>query len=192
MAWKIDPAHSQVEFTVRHMMISNVRGSFEKFDGTVEVDESDLKTAKIDVRIDAASINTREPQRDAHLKSPDFLDVENHPHIHFRSTNVEQTDAKHLVIRGMLTIRDVSREVTLDTEFQGIMKSPWGTTSAGFSATARINRTDFGLTWNQMLEAGGLLVGDEVKISIEVELMKEASPNAEQEVKEAEQQLNAE
>lgn len=175
MSWQIDPAHSHVEFSVRHMMISNVRGRFERFTGAVEFDEADPLRSSVEVQIDAGSINTREPQRDTHLKSADFLDVEHFPHIHFKSKRVENIDDRHGRIVSDLTIRDVTREVVLDVEYAGQAKSPWGSISAGFSAATRLNRKDWGLQWNQLLETGGVLVGDEMKIDIEVELVKQAA-----------------
>lgn len=179
MAWKIDPTHSRVDFSVRHMMISNVRGQFEKFDGTVDFDPNDLSTLKLEVTIDASSINTREAQRDGHLRSPDFLNAEQFPTITFTSTSSEPAGTNQAKVHGDLTIHGVTRPVTLDTEFAGVMASPWGTTSAGFSAHTKINRKDWGLEWNQVLEAGGLLVGEDVKIDIEIELLKEAAVPAE-------------
>lgn len=174
MSWNIDNAHSEINFSVRHMMISTVRGRFEKFEGEVNFDQDNLANSTVDVRIDAASIDTREAQRDAHLKSPDFLDAENHPEITFKSKRVEIKDKNHGVLIGDLTIRGVSREVALNVEFNGLSKSPWGTTAAGFSADTTINRKDWNLTWNVALETGGLLVGEEMKINIEVELVKQA------------------
>ena len=176
--WKIDPAHSQVTFSVRHMMISNVHGRFESFGGTVNFDEQTPTNSTVDVEIDAASINTREPQRDAHLKSPDFLNVEQFPKITFKSTKVEVSDANHGKLYGDLTIRDVAKPVVLDVEYAGQSKSPWGTTSAGFSATTKINRKDWGLEWNVALETGGVLVGDTITINIELEIVKQAQTEA--------------
>lgn len=173
MAWQIDPAHSQIQFSVRHLMISNVRGRFENFTGNVEFDEEQPARSSVEVRIEAASINTKEPQRDAHLKSPDFLDAENFPYLHFKSRRVEMLDGSHGRIIGDMTIRDVTREVVLDVEYAGQAKSPWGTVSAGFSANARLNRKDWGLNWNYLLESGGVLVGDQVNIAIEAELIKQ-------------------
>lgn len=178
MAWKIDPAHSAIHFTVRHMMIANVRGEFEQFTGTIELDVEHPENTRVEVEIDAASINTREPQRDAHLRSADFLDVENHPHIIFKSTRVERTGETTARLHGDLTIRDITRPVVLDVEHTGIVTSPWGHRSAGFEARAKINRKDWGLTWNKALEAGGVLVGDEIKIEIELELIEEAAAAA--------------
>lgn len=175
MKWNIDPSHSQAQFTVRHMMISNARGRFEEFTGSVEFDEQNLETLKVDVQLDAASINTRDQQRDGHLKSPDFFNVEAYPHLTFKSTRVEKVNDRNLKIHGDLTIRDTTRPVTLETEFAGVATSPWGTVSAGFSAHTKINRKEWGLVWNQTLETGGLLVGEDVKIEIELELVKQAA-----------------
>ncbi|MCS6907310.1 MAG: YceI family protein [Anaerolineales bacterium] len=178
MAWKIDPAHSEINFTVRHMMISNVRGRFERFEGTVEFDEQNPTRSSVEVKIEAASINTREPQRDAHLRSPDFLDVEKFPYITFKSKRIEVLDSNRGRIVGDLTIRDVTKEVTLEVEYNGTVKSPFGHTSAGFSATTTINRKDWGLQWNVPLEAGGWLVGETVHINIEIEMIKEEQTQA--------------
>lgn len=172
MAWQIDTAHSAVHFTVRHMMISNVRGEFQKLDGTINFDEEHPENTTVDIRIDASSINTREAQRDGHLRSADFLDVENHPYITFKSTRVERTGDLTAKLHGDLTIRGVTKPVVLDVEHTGIVTNPWGNLSAGFEARTKINRKEWGLTWNQALEAGGVLVGDEIKINIEVELVK--------------------
>lgn len=171
MAWQIDPAHSSVHFSVRHMMITNVRGEFEKFDGVIEFDENRPEAALIDVRIDASSINTREPRRDGHLRSADFLDAENYPYLTFKSKRVEKSGDNTGRMVGDLTIRGTTREVALDVEYLGQAKSPWGTFSAGFNARTRINRKDWGLNWNQALETGGVLVGDTINIEIELELI---------------------
>ena len=173
MAWQIDSAHSEVQFAVRHLMISTVRGQFERFGGTVDLNEADPIRSSVEVRIEAASINTRNEQRDAHLRSPDFLDADQYPYITFKSKRVEQDDGSHGRIVGDLTIRDVTNEVTLEVEYAGQATTPWGTTSAGFSAQTKINRSDWSLNWNQALEAGGVLVGEEIKISIEIEVVKQ-------------------
>jgi len=178
MSWQIDPAHSQIQFTIRHMMISNVRGRFENFTGVVEFNEQDPTRSSVDVQIEAASINTREAQRDGHLKSPDFLNADKYPYLTFKSKRIEKTDATHGRMIGVLTIRDIAKEVVLDVEYSGQAKSPWGTTSAGFSATTKINRKDWGLTWNQALETGGVLVSDEVTVNIELEIVKQAEAQA--------------
>ncbi len=176
--WAIDASHSTVTFSVRHMMISKVRGRFSRFDGTVNFDEQHPTNSSVSVTIDATSIDTRDERRDAHLMSPDFLDVANYPTITFVSKQVEVIDETHGRIIGDLTIRGVTREVALDVEYNGQSKSPWGTVSAGFSASATINRKDWGLTWNVALETGGVLVGEEVKIDIEIEIVKQV-PQAE-------------
>jgi polyisoprenoid-binding protein YceI len=180
MAWVIDSAHSEVNFTVRHMMISNVRGQFQKVEGTVEFDEVNPANSTVDVKIQAASINTKDEKRDTHLKSPDFFDAENFPNLTFKSKRVEVKDATHGRIIGDLTIRDVTKEVSLDVEYNGSARSPWGTTSAGFSARTAIKRKDWNLNWNVALETGGWLVGDEILINIELEIVKqpEAVPAA--------------
>lgn len=173
MSWKIDPAHSEVNFVVRHMMISNVRGRFESFTGIVEFDPEKPANATVEVQIEAASINTREEKRDNHLRSADFFDSDNHPHLTFKSKHIEVLDDHSGRIIGDLTMRGLTREVVLDTEFNGMSQSPWGFTSAGFSATTSINRKDWGLTWNMALETGGFLVGDEITIHIELEVIEE-------------------
>jgi len=170
--WKIDPSHTHAEFAVRHLMISTVKGRFADVAGVVHTDESNPANSRVDVTIAVSSIDTREPQRDAHLRSADFFDAEHFPQITFRSTRVDgKGDAFKLV--GDLTIRGTTREVTLDVQSEGQGRDPWGGERAGFSATTRIKRSDFGLTWNQLLEAGGVAVGDEVKISIDAELIKQ-------------------
>ncbi len=173
MSWTIDPAHSEINFTVRHMMISNVRGRFERFTGNVEFDEQDPTRSTVEVQIEAASISTRDAQRDAHLRSPDFLSAEQYPYLVFKSKRVEMTGENTARIVGDLTIRDLTHEVVLDAEYSGLAKSPWGTVSAGFSASTKINRKDWNLMWNVALETGGVLVGDEVKINIELEIVKQ-------------------
>jgi polyisoprenoid-binding protein YceI len=173
MSWKIDPAHSEINFAVRHMMISKVRGQFEQFNGTVEFDEQNPVNTKVDVKIDAASINTKEQQRDGHLRSADFLNAEKYPYLTFKSSQVELTGKNTARMSGDLTIQETTRPVTLDVEYAGMAKSPWGATSAGFSARTKINREDWGLTWNVALETGGWLVGKEIEIFIDVELIKE-------------------
>ncbi len=173
MAWQIDTAHSHIQFSVRHMMISKVRGEFTKFSGTVNLDEANPAASTVDLKIEAASIHTRDEQRDGHLRSADFFDAENHPYLTFKSTSVNVTDSNHAKLNGDLTIRGVSNPVTLDVEYQGQSKNPWGITIAGFEATTKINRKDWGLTWNAVLETGGIAVGDEVSIDIELELTKQ-------------------
>src|SRR5918999_6206336 len=172
--WVIDGAHSNVGFSIKHLMIATVRGSFTQVQGTVTVDENDPGTAEIDITIPTASVTTRDEKRDAHLRSPDFFDVERFPNMTFRSKRVERQSGDSFRVIGDLTIRDVTREVALDVELLGRAKDPWGNEKAGFEATTKIKRGDYGLTWNAALETGGVLVGDEVKISIEAELLKAA------------------
>lgn len=172
MNWNIDTAHSTVEFSVRHMMISTVRGRFERFTGSVDFNETNPTESSVDVKIEAASINTNEPQRDNHLRSADFFEADKYPYLTFKSHKVEKLDETTGRIYGDLTIRGISRPVVLETEYNGQAKSPWGKTSAGFSASTKINRKDWNLVWNQALETGGVLVGDEIKIRIELEIIK--------------------
>ena len=169
----VDPAHTLVEFAVRHLMISTVRGSFKEVQGTVRTDERDPANTAIDVSVNIASIDTREPQRDAHLKSADFFDAEHFPVMAFHGRRVVGATSQPFKVVGDLTIRGVTREVTLEVAPGGSLIDPWGNQRAGFSATAKISRGDFGLKWNQALETGGVVVGDEVKISIDVELVKQ-------------------
>jgi polyisoprenoid-binding protein YceI len=173
--WSIDASHSNVQFTVRHMMISKVRGQFHNFTGTVNFDEQNPTNSSVNVEIDVASIDTRDEKRDGHLASPDFFDSANYPTISFVSKRVEVVDDSRGKIYGDLTIRGVTREVVLDTEYNGQALSPWGTTSAGFNASTKINRKDFGLNWNVALETGGVLVGEEVAIDIELEIVKQVT-----------------
>jgi polyisoprenoid-binding protein YceI len=171
--WQIDPAHTNVEFSVRHMMISNVKGQFQKTSGTITVNGNDPTSAKIDATIDATSINTRVDKRDAHLKSPAFLDVDKYPTIAFKSTKVEAAGPGKWKMTGDLTLHGVTKPVVLEVEGTGTpITDPMGNTRAGASATTKISRKDFGLTWNQPLETGGVMVGDEVAISIDVEAIK--------------------
>lgn len=170
--WQIDSSHTSVEFTVRHMMISNVKGQFQKTTGTIAADGNDPASAKIDVAIDASSVDTRVERRDAHLKSPDFLDVEKYPTITFKSTKVEAAGPNKWKMTGDLTLHGVTKPVVLDVEGSGPPIQVMGNTRAGASATTKIKRSDFGLIWNKALETGGVLVGDEVAISIDVEAVK--------------------
>jgi polyisoprenoid-binding protein YceI len=173
MSWTIDPSHSQITFSVRHMMISNVHGRFENFTGTVDFNEQDPTLSTVSVEIEAASINTRDEKRDEHLKSPDFFNAAEFPKLIFKSNRVEKVDEQHGRIYGDLTIRDVTRPVVLDVEYAGTAKSPWGTTSAGFSASTRLNRKDWDLNWNVALETGGLLVGETININIDLEIVRQ-------------------
>jgi len=167
--WNIDPSHSGVHFTVRHMVISKVRGSFGRFAGVVDFDAQDPAASKVSVRIEAASIDTQEEKRDGHLRSPDFFDVEQYPELRFDSTRVEKLDGDGYRVTGDLTIHGVTRPVVLDAEYLGRGKDPWGNERLGFQARASINRKDFGLNWNQLLEAGGVLVGEKIDIALDVQ-----------------------
>jgi polyisoprenoid-binding protein YceI len=166
--WTIDNAHSAVEFAVKHMMFATAKGRFGTVSGTISLDNAKVANSSVDVTIDTTSIDTRDEKRDAHLKSADFFDVENYPAITFKSTKVE-ADGNDLKVTGDLTIHGVTRPVVLDAEFNGQGTNPWGAQVISYSATTKINRKDFGLTWNASLETGGVLVGEEVKISIEIE-----------------------
>lgn len=172
-AWKLDPAHTLVEFSAKHMMITTVKGRIADVEGTIYTDESDPKNSSVEVSLKGASIDTRNDQRDQHLQSGDFLNAEQFPEIKFRSRKIEG-DTKHFKLTGDLTIRDVMREITLDVEYGGRNRDPWGGERVGFSASGKIDRRDFGLVWNQALEAGGVLVGNDIRINIEVEAVKTA------------------
>lgn len=172
--WNIDTAHSSAQFTVRHMMFAKVRGVFTRWEGSIEFDPEKGELQKASARIEAASIDTREAKRDEHLRSPDFFDVEKYPALTFESTKVEKVGEQAYRVTGNLTIRDVTREVVLDAEFLGAGKNPWGQEVAGFQAKTRISRKDYGLTWNQALETGGVLVGDDIDITLDVEASRAA------------------
>src|SRR6478752_1938274 len=169
--WKLDPTHTHVEFSAKHLMISTVKGRITDVSGSIFIDERTPTNSSVDVTLNAATIDTRTDQRDQHLRSGDFLDVEKYPQILFKSTRIEG-DRNEFKLTGDLTIRDVTREVTLDVQFEGQTKDPWGGERVGFSANGKIDRRDFGLTWNMLLEGGGLTVGNDIKISIEVEAVK--------------------
>jgi polyisoprenoid-binding protein YceI len=171
-AWRVDPTHSHVEFAVRHLMISTVKGRFGDISGTLTGDETDPEHASIELTIPAAGIDTREGQRDAHLRSADFFDSEHHPAITFRSTKIVRAGSDSFTVTGDLTIRGVSKPITFTVHTGGRVRDPWGGERVGYSATTRINRKDFGLNWNQALETGGVLVGDQVTISVELELVR--------------------
>ncbi len=171
--WNIDPVHSVAEFKVKHMMISNVKGQFTNLTGTVTLHEADITRSQVEASIHAGSINTRDPQRDAHLKSADFFEVEKFPTLSFKSTRIARAGDGELTVAGELTIRGVTRNVTFEVEGPTApAKDPWGNTRIGFSATTKINRKDFGLTWNAALETGGILVGDEVTITLDIQVVK--------------------
>jgi polyisoprenoid-binding protein YceI len=171
--YKFDPAHSSAQFTVRHMMITNVRGGFSGVQGTAVYDPQDLGASSLDVVLDASTVNTHEPQRDAHLKSSEFLDVVQYPTITFKSTKVAAAGDDELSITGDLTIHGVTKSAVLTVEGPTLeTKDPWGNTRIGASATTKIKRSDFGLTYNAALETGGILIGDELKIVLDVSLIK--------------------
>ncbi len=176
--WNIDASHSNIDFFVRHMVISKVRGHFTKFNGVVELNEADLAQSKVTASIDASSIDTGTAQRDTHLKSADFFDVEKFPELKFHSTRIEKSGKNHYRVVGQLTMRGVTREVTLDVEATGTGIDPWGNQRMGFVAKTSLNRTDFGLTWNQMLEAGGVLVSEEINIELDIQAVKAAATKA--------------
>lgn len=170
--WVLDPAHSELTFKVRHMMITNVKGEFKNF--SIEISGEDILKSSIAVTIDATSINTNSEQRDGHLKSADFFDVENHKEISFKSTAFSQKDGDEYELKGLLTIKGISKEIALEVEFGGINKDPWGNDKAGFSISGKINRKEWGLNWNAALETGGVLVSEEVKIAGEVQFVKQS------------------
>jgi len=176
--WNIDLSHSEMSFTVRHLMFTKVRGTFGAWSGHLEVNESDPSKSTATVEAELASIDTRDEKRDAHLMSADFFDVEKFPKMSFRSTKVEAKDGKITAITGDLTIKDVTRTVRFDVEDQGQGKDPWGGTRAGYSAKTKLVRQDFGLTWNVALEAGGFLVGDTVEVALEIQAVKQAEAKA--------------
>jgi polyisoprenoid-binding protein YceI len=171
--WNLDASHSSVGFMVKHLMIAKVRGNFTEFSATVEMDGEDYGSAQITAEIDAASITTRSEQRDNHLRSADFFDTASFPQLTFRSANVEVESEESLKITGDLTIRGTTKPVTLDVTLEGAGQDPWGGTRSAFTAETRIKRSEFGLTWNQALEAGGVAVGDEIRITIEGELVRQ-------------------
>jgi polyisoprenoid-binding protein YceI len=172
-SWKIDGSHSAVEFVVKHMMVSRTKGRFTKFDGTIELDEQDLANSSVTVEIDVASLDTHDPKRDEHLRSADFFDVATYPVITFASTKILPRGGDKFQIVGDLTIRGVTDKVVLEAEKTGANTSPWGQQVVGFEASTGVNRKDFGLTWNVALETGGFLVGDNIKINLEVEAIKQ-------------------
>lgn len=170
--WALDPTHSEVSFKVKHMMISNVTGHLTKFDVKAETEGNDFSKAKIDFTADVNSINTNNEQRDGHLKSPDFFDTAKFPQISFKATKYENRGGED-VLHGDLTIRDVTRPVTLNVDFGGIATDPYGNVKAGFTVSGKINRKDYGLTWNAVTEAGGVVVSEDLKVQAEIQLVKE-------------------
>lgn len=179
--WDIDPAHSNVEFGVRHLMVSTVKGNFQKVSGFVELDDKNITKSSVEVTIETASIDTREPKRDAHLRSPDFFDAAKYPTITFKSTKVEKAGKDKLKVTGDLTIHGVSKPVVLMTEGPSpALKDPFGRTVRGVTATGKINRKDWGMVWNKALDTGGVMVSDEVKLELNAELVERAAKPAQE------------
>jgi polyisoprenoid-binding protein YceI len=173
--WALDPTHSEVQFKIKHLMITNVTGSFNIFTVTAETEGEDFTKAKVSFTADVNSISTNNEQRDAHLKGPDFFDAEKFPQLKFVATKSENVDSDgSYELYGDLTIRDVTKNVKLSVEFGGVVKDPWGNTKAGFTINGKINRKDFGLTWNAVTEAGGVMVSEEVRLSAEIQLIEQA------------------
>lgn len=172
--WKIDKTHSNVDFQVKHLMISTVRGHFRDFDAVLTIDEDEPENSRVSATIDVASVDTNEPDRDAHLRSDDFFNAEAFPKMRFESRRVERLDDQKFRLTGDLTIRDVTREVTLDGEFEGRIQDPWGNDRVAFTATTEISRKDFDVRWNQVLETGGVAVSDKVKVRLYIEAVKQA------------------
>ena len=171
--WAMDPTHSELLFKVKHLMITNVKGEFRSFNASLESIGTDFSKAKVTATIDADSIFTNNTDRDNHLKSADFFDVENHKELTFEGTSLTKLDDDNYQLKGDLTIKGVTKEIALDVEFGGIAKDPWGNEKAGFSISGKINRKDWGLNWNAALEAGGVMVSDEVRINGEVQFVKQ-------------------
>jgi polyisoprenoid-binding protein YceI len=176
--WNIDPTHSAIGFSVRHMVVSKTRGRFNKWSGQLRFDAENPAASSVEVNIDPASLDTGDAQRDTHLRSPDFFDVEKYPSAAFQSTNVEVAGADRYRVTGNLTVHGVTRPVVLFVTYEGSGKDPWGGERAGFSATTTIDRKDFGLEWNKALETGGLLVGEKVELNLEIEAVKQAAQQA--------------
>ena len=172
--WIVDPTHSAIEFSVKHMMIAKVKGSFNKFEASILANPSDLTTAEIDFTVDVASIDTRNADRDNHLRSADFFDVEKNPTLTFKSTKIVKTDEDEYDVTGNVTLNGVTQEETFSITFEGQGKDPWGNEKAGFSGKGKVKRSDYGLTYNAALETGGVLIGDQITLTIEIEVAKEA------------------
>ncbi len=170
--WAIDPTHSEIGFKVKHMMFTNVSGHFTSFEAGIENEDDRFETSSIHFSADVNSINTNNTDRDNHLRSADFFDVEKFPKLTFITTSIQKLNEGEYKITGDLTIKDVTKSITLDTEYSGLMKDPWGNTKAGIAMQGKINRKDFGLSWNAALETGGVLVGEEIKLQAEVQLIK--------------------
>ena len=176
--WNIDASHSAIQFSVRHMVVSKTRGRFTRWNGQLDFDPAQPGKGSVQVTIEPASIDTADAQRDGHLRSADFFDVEKHPQATFRSTKIEPRGGDRYLVAGDLTIKGVTRPVALEATWEGTGKDPWGGERAGFSATATIDRRDFGLEWNKVLETGGVLVGEKVELQLEVEAVKQAAVKA--------------
>jgi polyisoprenoid-binding protein YceI len=173
--WGIDPIHSEIAFKVKHLMITNVKGVFKEFEASIYTTDENFMTSEIDFWLNPASVDTGNADRDAHLKSADFFDVENHKQISFTGNTYEKVDNDgSYTLYGDLTIKGITKQIKLDVEFGGVMKDPWGNEKAGFTINGKINRKDWGLNWNSALEAGGVLVGEDVRISCEVQLIKQS------------------
>ena len=172
--WIVDPTHSAIEFSVKHMMIAKVKGSFNKFEASILANPSDLTTAEIGFTVDVASIDTRNADRDNHLRSADFFDVERNPTLTFKSTKIVKTDEDEYDVTGNVTLNGVTQEETFNITFEGQGKDPWGNEKVGFSGKGKVKRSDYGLTYNAALETGGVLIGDQITLTIEIEAAKEA------------------
>jgi len=172
--WGVDPSHSQIGFKVKHLMVTNIRGVFSGYNGNIYATDDDFTNVEINLSIDPASISTGDATRDTHLKSPDFLDTENFREINFKSTALERINVYDYVLHGDLSIKAVTKRIQLDVEFNGVAKDPWGGKRAGFVVTGKISRKDFGLTWNTVLVTGGVMVGDEVTINCEIQLVQQS------------------
>lgn len=167
--WEVDPAHSQIQFSVRHMVISKIRGEFEKYDSWAMTDGENMEGADIHFSAETASVNTKVKMRDDHLRSDEFFKSEQFPHLTFKSTSLEKKDEENYVLKGDLTIRDVTKPIVLDVEFGGIITDPYGLRRAGFGVTGKLNRKEYGMTYNQLIETGGAIAGDEIKLDIHIE-----------------------
>lgn len=171
--WKVDPVHSSLDFSIKHMMVSRTKGTFHDFEANIEADPEDLTAAKIEFTVDVASVDTRNDDRDNHLRSGDFFDVENHPKMSFKSTDIKKTDDGEYEVTGDLTLHGVTHPETFEVAFEGSGKDPWGNEVAGFSGEGKIKRSNYGLTYNAALETGGVLIGDDVRVLIQIEAQKD-------------------
>ena len=169
--WTIDPTHSELQFRVKHLMISNVTGQFNQFQGTIETVDNDFTTAKANITADVNSISTNNPQRDAHLQSSDFFDVDNHPQLIFKAEKMVRKDEDNYEIHGLLNMRGISKRIVLEAEYGGIVQDPWGNTRVGFTVSGKLNRKDFGVSFGLLSETGGIALGDEVKIQANMQFV---------------------